>query len=199
MDIEPQRSSTLSLITRMLVDYSAQLRDLSLANLLAFVDLIRHMKERIEWNQPTCVVGPPEGLPESVHNFVRDALRVDDDVIKILWDGLRDTIWYDMEAVDGENKTATLLPLFLKYGLPYGISALFFVVNVHYLNAVPGFYEFFPPRRTCMDPNCRKKDRNTGEFVSPELTDSSTYAATMLTKVYGALPVYTTSFYCRSK
>ena len=52
--------------------------------LVSFVDLIQHPCQRIAWNRYHDQLGPPDGLPISVHNFFCDVLTLDSKTVKYL-------------------------------------------------------------------------------------------------------------------
>ena len=55
---------------------------ISFYDMVLFVDLACHLRERIRWNQSDDVTGPPINLPISVHNFLRDALKAEDHLVR---------------------------------------------------------------------------------------------------------------------
>ncbi|KAF8175031.1 hypothetical protein K438DRAFT_1608874 [Mycena galopus ATCC 62051] len=56
------------------------------------------------------------------------------------------------------------------------------------------FVTFYPPVRVCTKPDCANH-RDTSDIMT--LTDPLTHKATLYTVKNGALPVYSSSFYCR--
>jgi CxC5 like cysteine cluster associated with KDZ transposases len=172
--------------------------------LVTYINLIRHLKERIAWSQPCNVTKPPSHLPINIHQFLCDAIGKDNNTMKLLWEAFRWIAWEDPRGDDAmaHRQSEYLLPLFLKFGPTNGIGE--FLAHVLPLaiaqqSHFPAFYEFFPPHKTCIDPRCTEGECKTKNQESRELTEPNTYPATVITRDFGAIPCYNTSLYCRSK
>ena len=116
------------------------LDSISFQHLTLFIDLARHLRERIRWNQREDTSIPPVSLPISVHNFLRDAMGVEDHLIKSLWLCLRHVIWndpYDIDNYFSRQQMAYLMPVFLKYGLPHGVGMSLHTVISNFNLVVP--------------------------------------------------------------
>jgi hypothetical protein len=107
----------------VLLEYPALTR-LPFDTLVTFIALIRHLKERILWSQHSELTDPPDTLPGSIPCFIRDSLNLSDDNTKILWEVFKGIAW--IEQADNplrlRMRQAALLPLFLRYGLTYGVG-----------------------------------------------------------------------------
>ncbi|KAF8461806.1 hypothetical protein JB92DRAFT_3070512 [Gautieria morchelliformis] len=106
--------------------------------LVTFVDLIRHVKPGLMWNQHSQLTDPPNTLPVSIHCFMRHVLDITDELGKVLWETLKGFAW--AEPDDDTNKwlakrSVALLPLFLRHGPAYGV----------------GFYDFYEVFATMMN------------------------------------------------
>ena len=180
------------------------LYSISFQHLTLFVDLACHLRERIKWNQREDTSGPPVNLPISVYNFLCDAIGVEDHIIKSLWLCLRQFIWDDPSEIDNYfscQQMAYLMPVFLKYGLPHGVGKLCLCIPLFLILTLlsSAFYDFYPPYRTCIDPECQCYHIDPDGPQGHDLTEPFTYSATLLTKDFGAVPCYCTSFYCCSE
>ena len=132
-------NATPPLLTDILMDVQSLLTALSqcpslgqmpLESLVTFINMVRHLKERILWNQHSQLDGPPDALPTSVYCFLCDALDLTNHSTQLLWETLKSIAW----TVPGDNdhshrRHAALLVLFLKHGPNNGIGASF-CVNV---------------------------------------------------------------------
>ncbi|KAI1785056.1 hypothetical protein LXA43DRAFT_1100746 [Ganoderma leucocontextum] len=150
---------------------------------LTFCDLTRWLRDEIAVLQPSYVETPPLALPINLHNFLVAALAIQDQDCRLLWTLLRRYIWTTLShASEIEDRNGFLIDLFLRHGGPYGIRV----------------YNLRPPVRTCLDPDCvYEVPMEPGVFRARELGHPDSHDATLFTRQFGALPVRTTSLYCR--
>ncbi|KAF8589404.1 hypothetical protein K439DRAFT_1612834 [Ramaria rubella] len=161
---------------RHILKYNAALFDVvAFDQVVSFIDLACHLRERITWNQPEVVTDAPAGLPISVHSFICDALGLDDQVTLLLWITLKNIIWDDHLDTDPGllQHSLALLPLF-------------------------SYYEFSSPHCRGIDPGCQHYVMDPKHTHACDLVEPVTYATTVLTKELGAIPSYNTSFYCHN-
>ena len=106
---------------------------ISFYDMVLFVNLACHLRERIRWNQSDDVTGPPINLPISVHNFLCDALEAEDHLVRSLWSSLRQLVWADTFGYNSHfpyERSPSLMPLFLKYGPAHGIGTSFYYMSL---------------------------------------------------------------------
>ena len=100
------------------------LQKVKLNDVVEFFDLACLTKPVIELGQSAHIPGLVETLPALVHEFLGACLGLDDDLLKLLWTALRDSIGkvacgYELT----DQLAARYLPYFLKYGTSRGIGA----------------------------------------------------------------------------
>jgi hypothetical protein len=100
---------------------------ISFDELVTFIDLARHLKARIQWNQPWDVKDPPHELPIHIHYFIRDSLCLNDDTTQLLWETFKWLAWKGSEAdVTGFYPCSIAwLLLFLRFGPQNGVGMCF--------------------------------------------------------------------------
>ncbi|EIW63676.1 uncharacterized protein TRAVEDRAFT_85831, partial [Trametes versicolor FP-101664 SS1] len=158
---------------------------LELETITRFFDMTCWLQAEIAAHQPSYVSSPPFLLPRNVHEFLLDALGINNRTAKTLWATLREEVWVEAteDSPDIEVRARRMLDMFLKHGPTYDIA----------------FYNFRPPSRTCLDPKCAVElDMAPGQTRPKELDHPLSHSATLFTKDLGPLPVRSISLYCRS-
>ncbi|KAJ7164484.1 hypothetical protein C8R46DRAFT_901653 [Mycena filopes] len=135
---------------------------------------------------------PPPVLPLPILRTLAASLEVTETrLIQTCWAAFKEILWEhpDVSPTDGEILT-------------YNNAALVngsckrppnsFNGNVHRKSIA--FRHIYPPVRVCLEPNC-SNHRETDDIMT--LTEPMTHKATLYTAKNGALPVYSSSLYCR--
>ena len=117
--------SSLSSLSRLLVDHPNITRSLSVTSFLQFLHLIDHFKKHLSWHLSPDAKGPPLVLPKKVRGFCAAALGVEDQgLISECWTAFRSAAWGTNTTKDGRD-AGDLVDLFLKHGVEYEIGMLF--------------------------------------------------------------------------
>lgn len=179
------------------------LNGLELETITRFFDMTCWLQAEIAAHQPSYVSSPPFLLPRNVHNFLLDALGIDDCIAKTLWATLREEVWVEAteDSPDIEARARRMLDMFLKHGPTYDIgmcSCHYFIEHLLTIVTCQAFYNFRPPSRTCLDPKCAVElDMTPGQTRPKELDHPLSHCATLFTKDLGPLPVRSISLYCK--
>jgi hypothetical protein len=109
------------------------LRKVKLIDVVEFFDLACLIKPVIELGQSVHIPGLVQSLPVLVHEFLKACLGLDDDLLKLLWIALQDSVGkvaYNYELTD--QLAARYLPYFLEHGTSRGIgvSTVFSIANL---------------------------------------------------------------------
>lgn len=117
-------------IVRALGAFPELYRNVSIEDITRFVDVLTLLKPYLSLSQSVYIPRPPEHLPAYIQSFLSSTLKLQDDILKLLWMALRDHVW---EKECNEEVQAELggkyLPLFLREGLSRDISELPFVLT----------------------------------------------------------------------
>lgn len=98
---------------------------ITLPDLLHFVNIARLLKPYILLSQSSYIASPPDSLTQSAHAFMSASLELRDDTIKLLWQALKHYIWeleYDEEL--HRELGSQYIPYFLREGIARQISTL---------------------------------------------------------------------------
>ncbi|KAJ7454472.1 hypothetical protein FB451DRAFT_1280048 [Mycena latifolia] len=118
----------------------------------------------------------PEVLPLHILRVLATALgEKDTHLVETCWSAFRELVWSQPLVSPTDEEI-----------LAYDDAAL------HHQTS---FRHLYPPVRSCQSSDC--SNHRTDENMLT-LTEPLTYSATLFTLKFGALPVYTTSLYCRS-
>ncbi|KAJ7672974.1 hypothetical protein DFH06DRAFT_979239 [Mycena polygramma] len=151
-----------------------ELQGLSYHGLTQFLRFASLARQRIAFQQVNNR-RPPPVLPPAVLETIAAALGVSDTrLVQTCWAAFKDIVW------DHPNLSASEDEI-----LAYNNAAL---------SRGTSFRHIFPPVRTCIDPRCT--NHNDSDDVMT-LTDPLDHKATLFTVKNGALPIYTSSLYCR--
>ncbi|KAJ6455114.1 hypothetical protein C8R47DRAFT_1251149 [Mycena vitilis] len=118
----------------------------------------------------------PEALPITVLRVLATALgETDTRLIESCWTAFRGLVWSQpcISPTDDEI-------------LAYNDAAL---------RHETSFRHLYPPVRSCQHSDCRNSHKDSNILT---LTDPLTYSATLFTLRHGAIPIFTTSLYCRA-
>jgi hypothetical protein len=96
------------------------LRQLDCDKIVLYISLLRHLKPQITFTHISTQCHAPQGLPKSIHDFLRLAIDVEDDTARILWTAVRDIAWSEENAAPLDMRT--LIPIFLAYGVQTNIG-----------------------------------------------------------------------------
>ncbi|KAF8590186.1 hypothetical protein K439DRAFT_1612180 [Ramaria rubella] len=155
--------------------------DLAFDSITTFINLLRHLKERIDFTKRSKFSTPPQCLPADIHQFLKQALDLDDITVQACWSSLKDLAWNQDHNIPTKPDLAALLLLFFMHGGPLHIAPI----------------EVFPLMCKCLITTC--SNYATSDGGGPDLAKPSTYKATIFMLVFGPLPMYTTLAYCRGK
>ncbi|KAJ7085416.1 hypothetical protein B0H15DRAFT_910362 [Mycena belliarum] len=118
---------------------------------------------------------PPPVLPPAVLSTLATSLGVaNTSLVQTCWAAFKELIWDHPEVSPRDDE----IVVYNEAALANGTS----------------FRHIFPPVRVCSDRSC-SNHRDTDEIMT--LTDPLSHKATLFTVKSGALPVYTSSLYCR--
>ena len=106
-----------------------------------YLSLIRHFKPRITFTQASTQDMAPDGLPCTIHQFIRQALNMEDNTAFLCWPVLKDLAWDNQERIP--HTPESLIPLFLQHSgqapmrepEPVPLS----LVQAHLLGSHPSF------------------------------------------------------------
>ena len=99
---------------------------LQLHDIITFLDVVCRLKDDIAAVQSPFERGPPLHLPVPIHNFLMAAFSLPDEMVKVLWNSLRQVAWDYCETQPKEDEAQRrqaekLAELFLRYGIPHGV------------------------------------------------------------------------------
>lgn len=106
----------------LLADYPSLASGINLEDLVGFFDIICLLKPQLSLYS-VIQDSVPERLPIHIHEFICVSLKLNDSVVKLVWEMLREIAWAQEHNRDTAQKLAhKYLPLFLDYGIPRGIG-----------------------------------------------------------------------------
>ncbi|KAJ3506212.1 hypothetical protein NLJ89_g6995 [Agrocybe chaxingu] len=146
-----------------------------LGKVLKFISLSRLAipsirQEHRKHNDPSLA---PERLPQEIQTILENALDETPAFVQECWLAFKEQLWCTPH--NGQTASHEDIRLYNQFALPQKFS----------------YRHIYPPLRTCNNPECsHHKD-------SKPLDHPLSHAATLFTLREGALPVYTTSLYCR--
>ncbi|KAI0054519.1 hypothetical protein BV25DRAFT_1922614 [Artomyces pyxidatus] len=159
-------------------------QSLSFPDLLLFLRLVDHLRETLAWYQAPNALGPPRSLPPHVSSFCAAALGIDTATHPFLitqcWEAFRDVVWapsFRRSSRYDPLHDGGLLDVFLIHGLQHEL----------------GFFDLYPSTRICLDPHCA---RASYAFGGRELSRLLRTPATIFTRDFGALPIWSYSASC---
>lgn len=86
-------SHPLGEIVKVLVQYPSLYNQIVLEDIVHFLNLLKLLKPYLSLNQPTYVSNAPDCLLEYIHSFLTAVLKVDGEVVKLLWVAFGQHIW----------------------------------------------------------------------------------------------------------
>lgn len=97
-----------------------------------FINLVTLVKPYLLVANSVYTEGPVERLPAYIHGFLVAALRLDDEVVKLLWQVFKHLVW-QREWNEGTQRELgnRYVPYFLKEGLSRNLSACFICVQTY--------------------------------------------------------------------
>ncbi|TFY52205.1 hypothetical protein EVJ58_g10145 [Rhodofomes roseus] len=177
--------SFLDQCARLLTTYPRLAASVTIQEVMTFCDLIFWLKDDITAVTVASADVPPSSLPINIHNFLMAALGLTDEIIKLMWDAVREVAWRlheGMKASEVEHRMEALIHLFLEYGLPHDVV----------------FFSFRPPFQTCRQPLCGQFYGMDGDRLRERsLVEPLSHPVTVFTRNLGPIPGRTTSLYCR--
>ncbi|KAK7026326.1 hypothetical protein R3P38DRAFT_3269302 [Favolaschia claudopus] len=144
-------------------------------SLTLFIRYASLAKEEIEFSIPNRELCPLS-LPTKILRVLASALgECDTRLIEICWSAFGELVWTQPEIAATDEEI-----------LAFNDAALLHQTSFRHL---------FPPVRSCQSPICvnHRDDKSIMTLKEP-----LTHRATLFTVKHGALPIYTTSFYCRA-
>jgi CxC5 like cysteine cluster associated with KDZ transposases len=162
---------------------------------------VQCLKPLIALQEASYHSGPPASLTVSIHEFLKVCLNISDNTAKLAWAAFRDLAW-TFEGTEGDIDALhhKYIKLFMKHGLSRGISMFrtFLVFFRLQLNCCVGLFNITPPTRVCIDPTCQQPLlANWNEYRACELGEPKSHPISVFTRVFGAVPGFTMSLYCR--
>ncbi|KAJ7280823.1 hypothetical protein C8J57DRAFT_1300171 [Mycena rebaudengoi] len=150
-----------------------ELAGLDFNGLNMFVRYATLVKPTIEFSQMDCRKCPTSLSPQ-ICLFLASAPGYHTDLIELCQSAFRDLVWNQPPISPTEAEI-----------LEYNDTALQYETSFRHL---------YPPMRSCQDSGC-SNHREDARILT--LTEPLTYKATLFTVGHGALPIYTSSLYCR--
>lgn len=190
--------ATLQQLTQLCQTHP-QLSDLTIEAITTFVLLIRHMKPRISLSQSSSANTAPQSLPESVHMFLVDALRLSQEDVMTCWRCLKDIAWEAEGWVVSKADMHVLVPLYLTNGRKHSLGSKFPSWLNQILMYALAVFELYPPSRFCISSNCPRRISKNLKECTANLKEHNKTPITIFTHAWGPLPAYSTSSYCRGK
>ncbi|KAF8576775.1 hypothetical protein K439DRAFT_1622590 [Ramaria rubella] len=111
---------------------------LAFDTITTFINLLQHLKERIDFTKHSKFSTPPQYLPADIHQFLKQALDLDNITTQACWSSLKDLAWNQDHNIPTKPDLAALLPLLFTHGGP--------------LHIVP--IEVFSPTCKCLITTC---------------------------------------------
>ena len=176
---------------------ASQLPSLSLDKLFLFIRFAHVCTPYMRTHQISCSL--PQRLPPSVRTLLAAALQENHAYVDSLWAVLGDYIW-KMPSEPASVLPAEEISVFNGVALPQGICEYPALSKRFFFTAFfPVAYRHqLPPTRVCLRSRC-SRSRLDAEQSERTLTNPSTHPATLFTLREGALPIFTTSTYCRGE
>ncbi|KAF9477654.1 hypothetical protein BDN70DRAFT_810293 [Pholiota conissans] len=143
---------------------------------MEFIKFCQLAKPLIKSNTRDCRL-PPAELPSNVCILLSRLIKENFQNTQEYWKALKGHIWVSKDEVIAAPSDVVQ---YNREALPLGTS----------------YRHIFPPTRVCLTPGC-PNFRTPNESNIMTLSDPSTYTGTLFTLREGALPVFTTSLYCR--
>lgn len=120
----------LSEVLSLLAPYPHITETFTLHSLVLFIQLTRHLRERLLWHVSAHVTDAPLHLPSDVRSFLAVALGIDltlhPTTIDDCWSLLRGVVWDGAPIVDAPTMASSggdLADIFAVFGVPHGIGA----------------------------------------------------------------------------
>ncbi|KAL4257788.1 hypothetical protein AB1N83_013934 [Pleurotus pulmonarius] len=153
-----------------------ELFQLEFSSVIEFIHFACLARPQIRYSRPgTGLDGPPKLLPPRITFILSEIVGWLEPIIYRCWEILGDVIWTLPEFKASEDEITKF--------------------NKAALQVETSYRHIFPPLQACLE--CV---RTAADCNNPEprlLTEPKSYKATLFTISNGALPVYTTSLYCR--
>ncbi|KAF7342791.1 hypothetical protein MSAN_01994700 [Mycena sanguinolenta] len=166
---------SLQQITTILQNYP-ELGMIDFHGLNLFVRYASLARESIEFSQGN-KLECPVALPPRILRVLASALgEKDTRLVEICWAAFRGLVWSQPCVAPTEDEILA----FNDAALPHQTS----------------FRHLYPPVRSCQNSDCQNYCTDENKLT---LGEPLTYNGTLFTLKYGALPIHTTSFYCRRK
>ncbi|PPQ87549.1 hypothetical protein CVT26_010640, partial [Gymnopilus dilepis] len=137
---------------------------------------------------------PPKHLPPSSLRLFASLLQVTPATISSLWNLLRFEVWSSPKASTAASEAE--VKAYNKVALDLG-TCEFLSHSFRSLSDIlrPSLLTSYPPTRVCMSKDCTA---HRASDTTRTLTDPRMHKARLFTLREGALPIYTTSLYCRA-
>ena len=147
----------------------------------------------------------PLHLPVNIHDFFKLTIGLEDEEVKITWDGFRTAIWTselggEDDPVTAFSKVSEYIEDFLDSGLAQciGMFPPSQGINLEPHHHLTGAINLLPPTRICEEESCTRSYK-TGGYPQPQpLANEQNFWVTVFTQMYGPLPGFTSSLECPS-
>ena len=115
-------------LTRILQSNPDVVESLTTQQLLDFIGILRHLREKLSWSQGSSADGPPIALLANVQEFITIALGIgiaksSKFTIFRAWDALRELIW-SLPVITDPLQDARLADLFVLHGMTSKVGML---------------------------------------------------------------------------
>jgi len=178
-----------------------------LPDTLKFIKLALYLKPYIASTLRVAYLDTaPLHLPVNIHDFFKLAIGLEDEEVKIAWDGFRTVVWEselggEDDSVAAFSKVSEYTEDFLDFGLAryIGMPPASQPMNQGPQRGSTGAVNLFPPTRLCEEESCAHSYKTGGYLQSRELTDERTFCITVFTQAYGPLPGFASSLECPSR
>ncbi|EAU88688.2 hypothetical protein CC1G_01061 [Coprinopsis cinerea okayama7 len=171
-------------LIEVLSEYPHLTRKLEFDDVVKFSELVYLLKLPLSLLQSPYDQSSLPTPPVYILDFIRVALRLERNAVKLLWEVLRDAIWDEEWDEEVHRQLGhRYVPLFLEHGQSRNLP----------------FFFLLPPTRVCLDPNCTQPVNRSKNALHRrrELTEPSEYDVTVFTHDFGPVPGALVSLYCR--
>ncbi|KAF6743134.1 hypothetical protein DFP72DRAFT_994087 [Ephemerocybe angulata] len=160
----------------------------SLEDVVHFVNLASLLKPYLLLSKSVYSDGPLHRLPRYMHDFLVSSLGFEDgDIAKLLWEAFKYVLWEKPWDEQLERDLGNqYIPYFLKKGMPHNLNT--------------AFHCFLLPVMTCPNPGCIQYTRqglSNGIGRPRELVEPVSFPVSIFSRDHGSLPGTAISLYCR--
>lgn len=165
----------------------------------SFVELLLLLRPQLLWTIPSSTADtPPDFLPLHVVEFLQLSVDISAEECAQAWVFYRHLIWtHDLSLEEETGMRTKHVHTLLAHGVSrqigeHEVAVLYPTMLIRFML---GVYNFLPQTRVCLDPKCTKVS-SSGVVSAKDLGHGYTFRITVFTHDLGAVPGFSTSFYC---